>query len=316
MIALNASVGPHTRKKKKSLANVAWNQRYLLLFVLPLIVSIIIFSYLPMGGLIIAFKDYKLSKGFLGSEWVGFKYFKQFFDSPIFFNILRNTVVISLLNTFIGFPAPIVFALFLNEIRSKRYLKTIQTISYLPHFLSWVVVMALFTKILSPHGGIINILLGQLGISEIAFFRKPEWMWPIAVTTQLWKGIGWGAIIYMAVLAGIDQEQYEAAHIDGAKRLQRIWYISLPGLKSTAIVLFILNIGSILTSNFDQLYLMCNDNTLSTAEVIDTYVYRRAMFNLEYSFATAVGVFKSVISLLIMIMVNKLFRVIAHESLF
>jgi putative aldouronate transport system permease protein len=176
--------------------------------------------------------------------------------------------------------------------------------------------MALFTKILSPHGGIINILLGQLGISEIAFFRKPEWMWPIAVTTQLWKGIGWGAIIYMAVLAGIDQEQYEAAHIDGAKRLQRIWYISLPGLKSTAIVLFILNIGSILTSNFDQLYLMCNDNTLSTAEVIDTYVYRRAMFNLEYSFATAVGVFKSVISLLIMIMVNKLFRVIAHESLF
>jgi ABC-type polysaccharide transport system, permease component len=303
--------------KKKGFIQKVYEQRVLLLFIMPCIVWLAIFCYGPMGGIIIAFKDYKLSKGVFGSDWVGLLYFKHFFTSPITMNVVRNTVAISLIKLVFGFPIPIIFALLLNEIKNRYYYKTIQTISYLPHFLSWAICIVLFTTLFSVDGGIVNNVLGKLfGITPVNFFTDPKLVWPMAYLTEMWKETGWNAIIYIAALTGIEQSLYEAAEMDGATKWQRLWHISLPGIRSTIAILLIMATGGILNANFDQLYLMRNDAVLDTIEVIDTYVYQRSIFNMEYSFGTAMGLMKSIINIALLLITNQIIKKMNEESLF
>jgi putative aldouronate transport system permease protein len=318
MASIKTNIGDtiKIKKKEKTVIQKIGEQKYLLLFLLPCIIWLIVFCYTPMVGIIIAFKDYKLAKGIFGSSWVGLTYFKQFFQSPMSRSVVRNTLAISFIKLVFGFPIPIIFALLLNEIRNKFYLRTVQTISYLPHFLSWVITIALFNKLLSVDGGIINVILENMGKEPINFFGEPNLVWPLAYLTETWKETGWNAIIYIAALAGIDPQLYEAATIDGASKLQRTWHISLPGIKGTIMVLLILASSNVFNANFDQLYMMRNDAIIDTVEVIDTYVYQRAMFNLEYSFGTAMGLMKSVLNVTLLLIMNELSKLFTGESFF
>lgn len=292
-------------------------QKILLLFFLPCFIWMIVFCYIPMGGLVIGFQDYKLSKGIFGSQWAGLKYFEQFFSSPLSLRVIRNTVCISAIKLVFGFFIPIIFAMLLNEVTNKRLRKVTQTISYLPHFLSWAILTMIFTQMFSVDGGIITVLLERIfGLQPRNIFAMPSAIWPLAFFTEMWKETGWNSIIYLAALSAIDVELYEAAQMDGANKWQRIWHISLPGIRSTICILLIMSAGGILNSNFDQMWLLNNSAVIDTAEVIDTYVYRRAIYDLKYSFGTAVGMLKSVLNVIILLIVNASIRKLGEESLF
>lgn len=277
----------------------------------------IVFCYVPMGGLIISFQDYKLSKGILGSKWVGLKYFEQFFTSPLSLNVLRNTICISLIKLAFGFFFPIIFAMLLNEVANKPLRKLTQTVSYLPHFLSWAICTLIFTQMFSVDGGIFTVLLERLfGVQPQNIFAMPGAVWPLAFGTEMWKETGWNSIIYLAALSGINAELYEVAQIDGASKWQRVWHISLPGILPTVCIMLIMSAGGVLNSNFDQMWLLRNSAVLDTAEVIDTYIYKRAIYDLKYSFGTAIGLFKSVINVAILLLANFAVRKMGEESLF
>lgn len=287
----------------------------LMLLVLPVVAYYVIFSYIPMAGIVIAFKEYRLLDGIWGSPWVGLKQFEVLFQTPSFFEVLRNTVVISALRILFGFPAPILLALLLNELRSEKYKRVIQTISYLPHFLSWVVLAGIFLQFLSPSSGPINILLTKMGLQPIYFLGQPSTFVPTIIATGIWQSIGWGSIIYLAAISGISPELYESALLDGANRLQRIWYITLPSIAPTIVVLFILNMGSILNGGFDQIFNLYNDAVMSVADILDTYVYRRGLTGLQYSYAAAVGLFKNGIGFLFVFATNLFARKLGDASL-
>lgn len=277
----------------------------------------IIFNYIPMGGLIIAFKDYNIVKPISDAPWVGLKHFIEFVNDDNFLNVLKNTLGISLLKLIIGFPLPIVFALLLNELTSLKFKKAVQTVSYLPHFLSWVILGGILINWLSDVG-LINNLLIKFGILKepVAFLGEPQYFWWIAVISDVWKELGWSAIIYLAAIAGVDPEMYEAAIIDGASRLQKIWYITLPAIKSTITILFILAISGIFNSNFDQILVLRNPLNASTSDVIDIYVYRMGIQNANYSYATAAGLLKSIVSLILLLIANKISERLNETSLF
>ena len=287
----------------------------LMLLMLPVVAYYVIFSYIPMAGIVIAFKEYRLLDGIWGSPWVGLKQFEVLFQTPSFFEVLRNTVVISALRILFGFPAPILLALLLNELRSEKYKRVIQTISYLPHFLSWVVLAGIFLQFLSPSSGPINILLTKMGFQPIYFLGQPSTFVPTIIATGIWQSIGWGSIIYLAAISGISPELYESALLDGANRLQRIWYITLPSIAPTIVVLFILNMGSILNGGFDQIFNLYNDAVMSVADILDTYVYRRGLTGLQYSYAAAVGLFKNGIGFLVVFATNLFARKLGDASL-
>ncbi len=287
----------------------------LMLLMLPVVAYYVIFSYIPMAGIVIAFKEYRLLDGIWGSPWVGLKQFEVLFQTPSFFEVLRNTVVISALRILFGFPAPILLALLLNELRSEKYKRVIQTISYLPHFLSWVVLAGIFLQFLSPSSGPINILLTKMGLQPIYFLGQPSTFVPTIIATGIWQSIGWGSIIYLAAISGISPELYESALLDGANRLQRIWYITLPSIAPTIVVLFILNMGSILNGGFDQIFNLYNDAVMSVADILDTYVYRRGLTGLQYSYAAAVGLFKNGIGFLFVFATNLFARKLGDASL-
>ena len=287
----------------------------LMLLMLPVVAYYVIFSYIPMAGIVIAFKEYRLLDGIWGSPWVGLKQFEVLFQTPSFFEVLRNTVVISALRILFGFPAPILLALLLNELRSEKYKRVIQTISYLPHFLSWVVLAGIFLQFLSPSSGPINILLTKMGLLPIYFLGQPSTFVPTIIATGIWQSIGWGSIIYLAAISGISPELYESALLDGANRLQRIWYITLPSIAPTIVVLFILNMGSILNGGFDQIFNLYNDAVMSVADILDTYVYRRGLTGLQYSYAAAVGLFKNGIGFLFVFATNLFARKLGDASL-
>ncbi len=287
----------------------------LMLLMLPVVAYYVIFSYIPMAGIVIAFKEYRLLDGIWGSPWVGLKQFEVLFQTPSFFEVLRNTVVISALRILFGFPAPILLALLLNELRSEKYKRVIQTISYLPHFLSWVVLAGIFLQFLSPSSGPINILLTKMGFQPIYFLGQPSTFVPTIIATGIWQSIGWGSIIYLAAISGISPELYESALLDGANRLQRIWYITLPSIAPTIVVLFILNMGSILNGGFDQIFNLYNDAVMSVADILDTYVYRRGLTGLQYSYAAAVGLFKNGIGFLFVFATNLFARKLGDASL-
>jgi putative aldouronate transport system permease protein len=286
------------------------------LILLPVLIYYIIFHYIPMYGVLIAFKDFRIHQGIMGSEWVGFKWFASFFRTPDFFKLIRNTVMINVIGLFLGFPAPIILAIMLNEVRHSLYKRTIQTISYLPHFVSIVIIAGMMVNFLSPRSGIINILLGRIfGIKPIHFLAKPGYFWWIFTGMNIWKNIGWGSIIYIAAITGIDPAVYEAAIVDGAGRFRRIRHVTLPGIMPTVIILLILNMGRMLSVGAESIILLYNPAIYETADVISTFVYRRGLLGGDYSFAAAVGLFNSVINLLLLFGANRLSRKVIGTSL-
>jgi putative aldouronate transport system permease protein len=290
----------------RPLTRRAWDNRYLLALFLPGMLYFFIFRYVPIYGLAIAFKDYNFFDGIKGSPWVGFAVFKEVFSTLGFREVFKNTLAISSLQFAFGFPAPIVFALLLNEVASLRAKKAFQTISYLPHFVSWVILAGLFTQLLSPSTGPINVLIKALGGRPVYFMADPKWFVPVLVLTEVWKSIGWGSIIYLAAISSIDTEMYEAAEIDGAGRWARMRYLTLPSLAPVITVMLILAIGKLVNDNFDQIFNMYNPAVYKVADVMSTYIYRKGLESMEYSYATAVGLFKNLIAFAMVIGANRL----------
>jgi putative aldouronate transport system permease protein len=281
------------------------------MMVLPALLLIIVFSYIPMYGVLMAFQDYSIFKGFMASEWVGLKHFEMFFNSPEFFKVMRNTVIISLLKFCIGFPAPIVLALMLNEVKNMMFKRLVQTVSYLPHFMSWVIVAGLIMSMLSTDNGSVNILLEKMNFIEepINFLSLPEMFWSILVSTGVWKEIGFGSIVYLAAIASIDPSMYEAASMDGASKFKQIFLITLPSIMPVVLIFMILAIGNLLNAGFEDILLLAVNPVLrDVSDVIDTYVYRVGIQSSRYSYATAVGLFKAVISVGLLTMANYLAR--------
>ncbi|NMM54420.1 ABC transporter permease [Paenibacillus aquistagni] len=281
------------------------------LMVIPALLLIFVFSYIPMYGVLMAFQDFDIFKGFFASPWAGFKHFETFFASPEFYNVMRNTIVIALLKFCIGFPAPILLALMLNEVNRMFFKRIIQTISYLPHFLSWVIVSGFVISLLSTESGSVNILLEKLNLIDqpVNFLSIPEYFWTILVTTNVWKEIGFGSIVYLAAIAGIDPHLYEAASMDGASRFKQIFLITLPSIMPVVTIFMILAIGNLLNAGFEDILLLAKNPILRpVSDVVDTYVYRVGLQNYRYSYATAVGLFKAVISVMLLTFANAVAR--------
>ena len=292
-----------------------WKYRYIYLFLLPAVIWFIAFAYTPMVGLLLAFKDFKYNMGILGSPWVGLKYFKNFLSDPMFFRVIRNTLKISLLKMAFGFPAPIILALMINEVKNGKFKKTAQTVSYLPYFVSWVVVITMLSKFLSPTNGLINDIRVQRGLEPVYYQGKPNLFYPLVVLTDIWKNIGWNSIIYLSALTGIDPGLYEAAEIEGAGRWAKTWHITLPGIRPTIGILFIMNLGGILNAGYEQILLMQTPPVMDVAEVLDTYVLQRGLKMNQFGYATAIGLFSSAISLILVVVTNYISRKTTEVSL-
>lgn len=306
-----------TRSEKyQHLKNHIKNNKWLYILTIPGIAYFLIFKYAPMYGIIIAFKDYVPILGIGGSKWVGLENFRDFFINPDFFRIMGNTLILSFLNITLTFPAPIILALLLNEIRSSIYKRVVQTMVYVPHFLSWTIVVSLTFVLFSINGGAVTELVQHLTGREIDFLADPNWFRPMIILQEIWKGVGWGTIIYLAALSGVDQEQYEAAIMDGAGRFQRVWHITLPAIRSTVVIMLILKVGSILSTGFDQIYLMTNALNRPVADVFDTYVYMMGITQGAYSYSTAVGLFKSVIGIILVLSTNKIANKLGESGLY
>lgn len=318
-VAQHSKQQPYSKTRKSSQLSFAkksikrhWQ---LYLVILPIIVYFIVFKYIPMVNSVIAFKDYSVVKGIWGSPWAGFKQFELFFNNPIFWDLIGNTLLLSIYQLAAGFPIPILLALALNEVRNGLYKKTVQMVTYAPHFISTVVMVSMIMLVLSPKLGIVNTGLRSLGIEEIDFLANPDLFRSVYVWSDIWQGAGYSAIIYLAALAGVDPSLYEAARVDGASRLQKIIHIDLPGLMPTAVIILILNLGGIMSVGFEKTYLLQNPLNLQTSEVIATYVYKIGLLNANFSFATAVGLFNSVINLGLLVLVNEFAKRIAKSSL-
>ena len=287
--------------------------KYILM--LPIIAYLILFCYKPMYGLIIAFKNYKPALGFAGSKWVGLKYFKKFFGDYYFFRILRNTFLISLYSILWGFPAPILLALMLNELRNERFKRTVQTVTYIPHFISMVVICSIIRQFCLSDG-VFNDSGAFFGAQRTALLQKPGYFRTIYVGSGIWQEVGWGSIIYLAALTGIDPQLYEAAEIDGANRLRQTWHITLPGIMPTIIMLLILRMGSILGVGYEKILLLYNETIYETADVISTYVYRKGLIEANFSYSTAVGLFNSIINVIFLVATNLISKKVTDIGLF
>lgn len=305
------------RKKRISKEfHAVLNCKYLYLLLLPALLDVLIFRYGPMYGLQIAFKDFDIALGMGGSKWCGFDNFISFFRSPYFLRLFRNTLLISFYLILFSFPAPILFALCLNECKFPKFKKFTQTVSYLPHFIASVVVVGMVLQFLSPQTGIVNQLLESFGMEPIYFMSKPEYFRSIYVIMTIWKTVGFSAIIYIAAMSSIDPELYEAADLDGAGRLQRIWHITLPGIKSTIVILFIMRMGGILNVDWQEILLLQNSYTKEVSDVIQTYVYEKGLINADYGFSTAVDLFRSVIGFILVLMTNWISKKTMKTGLF
>ena len=287
----------------------------LYLLLIPVLVYFIVFKYLPMYGLQISFRNYQPRKGFLGSEWVGLKHFARFFSSYNCFQIIGNTVILSLLNLLFCFPLPILLALLLNEMRNGAYKKVVQTATYAPHFLSTVVVVGMLTAFCSPSTGIVNTILRAFGRQPIYFMAKGEWFRPLYIISEVWTSMGWDSIIFLSALAGVDVQMYEAARIDGASRVKQLLYITLPSIVPTIAVMLILNCGRVMNIGFEKVFLMQTDLNLSVSEVISTFVYRQGIADTQTSYATAVGLMNSGVNFLLVILVNEISKRVSEVGL-
>lgn len=286
----------------------AARDRGLLTMLVPGLIYFSVFCYGPMYGAMIAFKDYSMLTGIWGSPWAGFKHFANFFSSPSFWPLLRNTFLISFYKLAFGFPVAIALALMLNEVESKWLKGVVQTISAVPHFVSWVVIAGIMTAMLSPTDGLINELVKSAGRRPVFFLGSKQWFRPILVVSEIWKESGWSAIIYLAAMSGIDPALYEAARVDGASKYRQIINVTLPGIRSTIAVLFILKVGNILNAGFEQVFTLINPLVMSVGDIIDTWVYRNGLVYHQYSLATAVNLFKSVVGMVLIFSSNWLIR--------
>jgi ABC-type polysaccharide transport system permease subunit len=298
--------------------NPYWGRSIWQLYVLIIIpiALVFIFHYIPMGGILIAFKDYSFRRGIWGSAWVGFKYFRQFFNNPIFWDILKNTLVISVLSLVISFPFPILLALSFNEIRNYQIKKILQTITFAPHFISTVVAVSIIFQIFSYHYGVVNSVLNLLGLESVNFIGADTFFRPAYIWSGIWQGAGYGSILYFAALTGVDQNLYDAALIDGVNKFQRVRYIDLPSIAPIIVISLIMSVGNIMGVGFEKVYLMQNPMNYRISEVISTYVYKVGMLQSQYSFSTAVGLFNSAINCLLLVTVNMIARKVNETSLF
>ncbi len=302
-------VPPQAKRQRLTLRKLGaryWRNRYLLLLLLPGIVFYLLFRYKPMYGILIAFKDYRFRLGIMGSPWVGLDVFKELLGSKDFWLVFRNTVIISSYKLVFGFPAPIILALLLNEVRVLKFKRIVQTVSYLPYFVSWVVLSGIFFQVLSPSSGPVNYVLKALTGRTLYFLGDPALFRGTIVGLSMWKGVGWGAVIYLAALAGVNPELYEAAYIDGAGRWQRAVHITLPSILPVITILFILNVGSIVEDDFDQIFNLYRPVVYDVGDVLSTYTYRKGLNEMRYSLATAVGLFQNVLAFLLVAIANLL----------
>ncbi|WP_166238645.1 ABC transporter permease [Paenibacillus turpanensis] len=315
--AAGTSMVPKAKPKGESgLMRRIIKNRALYLMILPGMLYFIIFKYIPMGGLVIALQDYKPYLGITGSEFVGFKHFERLFTEPMFWTILRNTLLLFVMNLCFYFPVPIILAVMLNEVRREAFKKIVQTLVYIPHFMSWVIIVSITFVMLSMDRGLINELLVVMGFEKINFLLSNEWFRPMYILQVIWREAGWGTIIYLAAMAAIDPGLYEAAKMDGAGRLKQIWHITLPSIRSVIIVLLILKIGDVLELGFEHVYLLLNSMNREVAEILDTYVYTAGLKQGQYSFSAAVGFFKSFIGLVLVMAANKLAKKVGEEGVY
>lgn len=287
----------------------------LYLLVIPPVLYFIIFKYLPMANAVLAFKNYNVLKGIWGSPWVGTQYFEMFFRNPAFVTLIKNTLYISFYQLIVGFPIPILLALALNEVKSARFKKTVQMVTYAPYFISTVVMVSIIMLFLSPRLGIVNTITGALGFEAINYLGEPGMFRTVYVLSDVWQTMGYSAVIYLAALAGVDPSLYEAAKVDGANRFQKILNVDIPGILPAAVIILILSVGSIMALGFEKMYLLQNPLNLSTSEIISTYVYKIGLLNANYSFATAVGLFNSLINLVLLLIVNAIAKRASNTSL-
>ena len=290
--------------------------RYLYLLLLPCIAYFIIFNYVPMYGLILAFKDFKFAQGIAGSAWTGLENFRYLFGLDRFYEVLWNSLFLSILKLLFYFPIPIILSLAMNEIPFVQYKKITQTMIYLPYFISWVVIGGILVNLLSPSWGLINTLIKTLGAEPVFFMGDAKYFRGIAVISHIWKNAGWDTILYLAALTSIDPELYLAAAIDGASRLQRIRYITLPGIKTTIVILLLLSIGNIMNNGFEQIFILQNGSNIAVSEVFETYTYRLGIVNGRYSFATTVGFFGSVVGFTLLIAANSVAKLMGEKGIF
>ncbi len=293
-----------------------WRNRYIYLMILPVLLYFILLKYLPMWFLRSAFYDYKLLKGFDGSKFVGLKYFIRLFTNPNLMGYIRNTLVLNFSALIFLFPAPLIFAIMLNELRNSHFMKFVQTISYLPHFVSTVVLVSMISTLISPSYGSLAALAKAFGNTPINYLSIPEYFVPINVISGFWQSVGWSAVIYVATLAGIDRGLYEAARIDGANRWQQTLHVTLPGLSTTFVLLLIMQVGQLLNVNFEKIYLLQNTLNLSASEMLPTFVYKTGMESHNYGYATAAGLFNSVCSVILVLVANTVSRKVSDTSLF
>lgn len=293
-----------------------WKKRFLYTILLLPFLYYLIFYYYPMYGMVIAFEKFSVVKGIFGSKWVGFENFHLIFGSQKFLEALRNTLAISTLKLVCGFPIPIIIALLLNEVRFSPFKRTVQTVIYFPYFISWVIVSGIIMSFLSVDSGLVNQLLKQNGMDTIPFMFDPKYFRSILVLSQIWKDAGWGTVIYMAALSGIDVQLYEASIIDGSNRWQQIRYITLPGISGTISIVFILAFSGIMNAGFDQIFVLINSMVVEVGEIIDTFVYRVGLVNADYSYAAAVGLFKSLIGFTLLTGANLISKRIRGESIY
>lgn len=308
------------RGKKMSFFQRLWENMkknwILYTMILPVAIYYIIFAYAPMYGIQLAFKDYQVKEGIMGSPWVGLEHFIRFFKSYNFRQLLKNTIGISVYSLLVGFPIPIIFALMLNYLRNKFLKKTVQMVSYAPYFISTVVMCGMIAIFMNPDTGILNVIRNFFGMESVDFLAKPEWFKDIYVWTGVWQGMGWSSIIYISALSGVDYQLHEAAIMDGATKIQRMIHVDLPSIKPTIIMLLILQIGSLMNVGFEKVFLLQNTLNKSAASVISTYTYEVGLINSDYGYSTAVGLFNSLINVILIVGANQICKKLADESLF
>ncbi|WP_425436223.1 ABC transporter permease [Paenibacillus rigui] len=303
-------------RRKGGLFKDLSRDKYLYLLALPGILFFLIFKFVPMWGVVISFQNYSPFAGITGSEWVGFEHFQRFFSNPDFMLLFRNTMAINLLSLILFFPLPIVLSLLLNELRSVMYQRIVQSIVYMPHFLSWVIISGLTFLLFAKGEGLVNKLLEGVGLARVDFLTNPDTFWLMLTVQSIWKECGWGTILFLAAMASIDPGVYEAAKIDGAGRLRQMWSITLPAIRNVIITLLILRLGHMLDVGFEQVFLMYNGAVSQVAEVFDTYVYRVGIQQGEFSYSTAAGLFKSVVGLALVVLSNWIAKKMGEEGVY
>ncbi|RGW13313.1 sugar ABC transporter permease [Enterococcus asini] len=303
------------KKRAKRWAQIKSNKA-LYFMLLPGVLYFIVFKYIPMGGLVIAFQDYQPFLGILGSPFVGLKHFIRLFSTDTFLLLMKNTLIIFGMNIVFSFPFPIILALMINELRSSKLKKAVQTIIYLPHFMSWVIVVSVFYILLTTEGGVINNIIESFGGEKISFLTSKAWLRPMYIFQEIWKGAGWGTIVYLAAITNVDEQLYEAADMDGASKLRKMWHITLPCIRPTIVTLLILKIGDVLELGFEHMFLLMNSMNRDVAQIFDTFVYTSGIKNGQFSYSTAVGLFKGLVGLILVVLANKLAKKVGEDGVY